>query len=52
MLVPEEKGEEEVQEMTIISYLFEHIMVLIAQTFHFITYYRSQNMLLTMIDNL
>ena len=36
-------GDEEVQEMTAISSLFEQTMLLIGQAFHSVTYYRKQN---------
>ena len=44
-------GDEEVQEMTAMSSLFEQTMLLIGQEFHSAAYYRRQNILSTLIDN-
>ena len=44
-------GDEEVQEMTAISSLFEQAMLLVGQAFHSVTYYCRQNILSILIDN-
>ena len=43
--------DQEVQEMTAISSLFEQTTLLIGQAFHSVTYYHWQNILSTLIDN-
>ena len=47
-----ESADEEVQEMTAISSFFEQKMLLIGQEFHSVTFYRRQNILSNLIDNL
>lgn len=44
-------SDEEFQELTMVSNLFEQTMLLVGQTFQSITYYRRHNILSTLIDN-
>ena len=44
-------SDEEFQELTMVSNLFEQTMLFVGQTFQSITYYRRHNILSTLIDN-
>ena len=44
-------SDEEFQELTMVSNLFEQTMLLVGQAFQSITYYRRHNILSTLIDN-